>query len=355
MVVAFYISGHGLGHASRDLELIEALGRQRPDWTFVVRTAAPRWFFEARAPALDVQAIQADTGVVQIDSLRLDEAETVRRAAGFYRTFDARAGDEARWLEAIGASLVIGDIPPLAFAAASRAGLPSVAVGNFTWDWIYGSYTAFATDAPQVLPAIREAYARTTLALRLPLHGGFDAMPDVRDVPFIARKSERDPRDTRRRIGIGGDRPVVLASFGAYGAPLPYDTLAREPDFALVVAEREPPAGLKYEDLVAAADVVVSKPGYGIVSECAANGTALLYTSRGRFAEYDVFVAEMPQLVRCRFLPQDELLAGQWRDGVHAVLAQPGPPPPRVDGAGRAADAIVALAEGRAGPSTAPV
>ena len=30
-----------------------------------------------------------------------------------------------------------------------------------------------------------------------------------------------------------------------------------------------------------AADVVVTKPGYGIISECIANDTAILYTSRG--------------------------------------------------------------------------
>ena len=47
----------------------------------------------------------------------------------------------------------------------------------------------------------------------------------------------------------------------------------------------------------AAADVVVSKPGYGIVSECIVNGAALLYTSRGRFAEYDVFVEEIRALL----------------------------------------------------------
>ena len=39
--------------------------------------------------------------------------------------------------------------------------------------------------------------------------------------------------------------------------------------------------GFRYEDLVAAVDVVLTKPGYGIVSECVANDTALLYTSRG--------------------------------------------------------------------------
>ena len=41
---------------------------------------------------------------------------------GDYRTFDDRAKDEASWLRAQRVSLVVGDIPPLAFAAAARAG-----------------------------------------------------------------------------------------------------------------------------------------------------------------------------------------------------------------------------------------
>ena len=53
------------------------------------------------------------------------------------------------------------------------------------------------------------------------------------------------------------------------------------------------------EDLVRAADVVVTKPGYGIISEAIANDAALLYTSRGRFVEYDVLVKEMPRYLRC--------------------------------------------------------
>ena len=66
---------------------------------------------------------------------------------------------------------------------------------------------------------------------------------------------------------------------------------------------------LRYEDLVATAEAVVTKPGYGIVSECVANGTPLLYTSRGRFIEYDMFVTEMPRVLTCRFMPQDDLRA----------------------------------------------
>ena len=36
-----------------------------------------------------------------------------------------------------GFDLVVGDVPPLAFEAAAEAGVDSVAVANFSWDWIY--------------------------------------------------------------------------------------------------------------------------------------------------------------------------------------------------------------------------
>ena len=49
-------------------------------------------------------------------------------------------------------------------------------------------------------------------------------------------------------------------------------------------------SGFRYEDLVAAVDVVVTKPGYGIIAECIAAGTPMLYTSRGDFREYDLLV-----------------------------------------------------------------
>jgi L-arabinokinase len=346
MRIVFYISGHGFGHASRDIELIRAILTRRPDARVTVRTAAPRWLFDLNAdPGVEIQALDADTGMVQIDSLRLDEEGTAREAARFYADFDRRVTEETERLRRLRATIVLGDIPPLAFAAAARARVPSVAIGNFTWDWIYAVYPAFERLAPGVLHTIRQAYAAATLALRLPLHGGFDPMAGVtRDIPFIARQSVRDRRDVRHMLDLPGDRPVVLASFGGYGADLPVERLRQSERFTLIPPMREPPAGLGYADLVAAADVVVSKPGYGIVSECVANDTALLYTSRGRFIEYDMFVADMPRVLRCRYIPQEDLFAGRWTDAIETLLAQPRPAErPRIDGAAVAADAIIRL------------
>ena len=77
---------------------------------------------------------------------------------------------------------------------------------------------------------------------------------------------------------------------------------------------------------MAAVDVVLSKPGYGIVSECIACNTPLLYTSRGAFREYDVFVREMPAYLKCRFIDQADLFAGRWRASLESLVDQPSAP-----------------------------
>jgi len=347
--IVYYISGHGFGHTTRSVELIKTIIAAEPRARIVIKTAAPGWFFNAIAgPTITLLPFDADTGVTQTDSLHIDEQESTRRAVAFYGRFDAIADREAAFLRSSGAALVLGDIPPLAHAAAARAGVKSIAVGNFTWDWIYGGYDSFTREAAGVVDVIRKAYALATRALRLPMHGGFEPMADVTiDIPFVARRSTRDPADTRRRLGVPDDRPFVLASFAAYGLAAPYEDIARDQRLTIL----SPPAlltdGLFYQDAVAAADVVISKPGYGIVSECVANGTPLLYTSRGRFVEYDVFVTEMPRVLRCRFIPQDDLMAGRWRTHIDTLLKQPPPPErARIDGASVATAEILNLMNG---------
>lgn len=154
-------------------------------------------------------------------------------------------------------------------------------------------------------------------------------------------------------LGLPPDRPLALATFGGYGAGnLPLDRLDCVPEWNIVLttAERRPPlhvpgvlvvpeellyaSGLQYQDLVAAVDVAVTKPGYGIISDCAANDTAVLYTSRGRFPEYEVIVSALPRLVRSRFIDQEDLLQGRWREGLGALHdSAPVPAAPRTDGA----------------------
>ena len=350
--IVFYVSGHGFGHASRTIEVINAVLGRRPETRIGVRTSAPRWLFDLTVKGkIAFSTLECDTGVVQIDALTLDEADTIRRAAAFHSDLVTRAASETRVLRELGAGLIVGDIPPLAFAVGAAAGIPSIALGNFTWDWIYADYPRVRL-APSLLPAIRGAYAKGTMALRLPMSAGFETFSNIKDIPFIAQHATRTREAVCKALKIPSDKPIVLMSFGGYGlSGLDTDGLAKFKNYTVVTAANLPVgrtrkaalvierkgsfvsvneeamynAGVRYEDLVDAAEAIVTKPGYGIIAECIANDAALLYTSRGHFPEYDVLVEDMPKYLRTAFIGQEDLFAGKWETHLDKLLAQPKP------------------------------
>ena len=284
------------------------------------------WLVERTAPVgVELSPVEVDTGVIQLDSLHLDAAGSIARAEAFMSTFGARVADEAQFLRDHRALLTVSDLPPLGIAAANAAGIPAIASGNFTWDWIYEHYES----GENLAALIGAVYRNTTFALRLPMWGGFETMPDVRDIAFVARRSGRDPDDVRDALGLPRDKRIVLASFGGYGlAGLNEAALLATRGYQVLLPGMIDEnamygRGYRYEDLVHAVDVVVTKPGYGIISECIANDTALLYTSRGDFREYAVLVDAMPKYLRSAFIDHDDLFGGNWQPHLDALLAQP--------------------------------
>ena len=345
MSVVFYISGHGFGHASRSIEIINALIERRPDLRVVIRSSVAPWLVErTAAPGVTLSRAEADTGVVQLDSLTLDAEASIAQAEAFMASFEARVATEVQFLREQGAMLTISDLPALGIAAGHAAGVPAVASGNFTWDWIYAHYQG----GENVASEIGMIYRSTTFALRMPMWGGFETMPQILDIPFVARRSRRDPDEVRLALGIPVDQRVVLTSFGGYGLDgLDEDAVRAIADYHVLLPGMIDESamydrGYRYEDLVRAVDVVVTKPGYGIISECIANGTALLYTARGDFREYQVLVDAMPNYLRCAFIDHDDLFAGNWHQHLDRLLEQPEPPiRPPVNGAEVAADILL--------------
>lgn len=348
-VVVFYVSGHGFGHASRSIEIINALIGRDPDIRIIIRSSIPRWLVERTAsPGVELSPRDVDTGVVQLGSLHLDAPASIERATAFMSTFVERVRAEVEFLREQAATLTISDVPPLGIAAGRAAGIAAIATGNFTWDWIYEYYAG----GEELARHVGEIYRATTLALRMPMWGGFETMPNVQDLSFVARRSQRAPAEVRAALGIPLERPVVLPSFGGYGLEgFDLAALSAMSDYhvllpGMIDEQSMYDSGFRYEDLVGAVDVVVTKPGYGIISECLANDTALLYTSRGVFREYQLLVDAMPAFLRCEFIDHSDLFAGQWAPYLDAVLAQPPPPSqPATNGADTAADILMDLLE----------
>lgn len=357
MRLVAYVSGHGFGHASRVSEVLRALRRRAPGVAIAVRSTVPRWFFEPTlGDALTYGHSRLDVGVVQSDSLTVDIDATAAAYGAIEAQRDALIAAELAALAPLRPDVVLADIPALAFDVAAALGVPGVAMTNFSWDWIYADY---ARDHPAFAPlvaALRRSYGQATLLCRLPLHGDLAAFPRRRDVPLVARRAVRERDDVRARLQLPRDHRLVLLSFGGIGLTLEQVPALAGVSFVgtsgaavetrgcrLLGNEQLTAAAVRYEDLVGAVDAVMTKPGYGIVAECIANGTPIVYTSRGRFAEYEVLVAGIEAHLANAFIDPADLRAGRWHAALERVWSMPSPPPPAIDGAAAVAELLLSL------------
>lgn len=346
-MLAVYVSGHGFGHLTRTCEVLRVLRERAPGLPVTVVGTVPEAMVRRTVPGpVALRPVACDVGLAQRDALAIDEEGTVARCRAFDAGWEERVAAEAAFLRTAGARAVLSDIPALPFAAADRVGVPALGLGNFSWDWIYRHLAARQPALAPSADRAAAAYRTARLLLELPFAGDLSVFPAREAVGFVARRPAVGREEARRRLGLDARRAVLL-SFGGVGLPsLRREALPAEPDLAFLLPDeldpRLPALGLGYPDVVGAVDVVVTKPGYGIVTDAIAAGTRLVYTDRGDFPEYPVMVAEMPRWLACVHVPSADLRAGRYLEAVRRVLTLPVPPPPDLGGAGRAADRILA-------------
>ena len=332
----YYISGHGLGHASRSLLILRTIAETAPHICLEVVTNAPAWFLSQNLPShVSISHRNLDVGVVQSNSLEMNLKVTLERNLTLIKQSSSYVHSEAEDLKRAAVDLVITDIAALPCLAAARYGCPSVLLSNFTWDWIYTPFVDSMSDFGQVIDWHAQAYAKATLALRLPFHSPLNQPQQVFDLPLVARLSNTPAEHIRQIIGLDRKKNLGLVSFGGFGLPkielssvgfLEDWVFLVEPEIVGQATNLKPiPAGCLYQDLINAADVVITKPGYGIVAETIANQTAVLYTSRGNFREQPLLIKGLKRYSRCSEIENERFLHGDWQDALTKVLEQTQP------------------------------
>lgn len=350
--ILYYITGHGYGHAVRSSQVIRSLQQLRPDLKIHVRTTAPKWLFP---PSVIHTRQSIDVGIAQRDSLDMDLEGTLNACRALQAKTAGLVDEELAFVRDHQVRLIAGDIPPLCFEIAARASIPSVAITNFTWNAIYRAYLE---NYPEFAPFIEDMeafYGKATVALTLPYPCDMDVFPRREPIPWVARSSALTRGGARAKFKLPESATIVLLSFGGLGlSRFPLDRLNERRDFFFVAtgeAKRQdanflvlPDAQRHYEDLVRAVDVIVTKPGYGIVADVLAQKLPMLYTDRGDFAEYPFLVQALNDLATAEFIPQSELLSGNVGPYLNRLLGMtPNWPQVSLDGAAAAARRILAL------------
>ncbi len=336
--LAYYVTAHGYGHGVRSSDVIRALNELHPDLRVTIVSDLPEPFFRNRLPTESncCRRGNFDVGMVQLDSIRIDVRASLERAERLLRRRPQLIEQETRFLEDGGFGLVVADIPAIPLEAAARAGLRSIATGNFSWNWIYSAYAAEDPRWESVVQAFAEGYRKADLLLRLPFAGDMSIFRRAEDLPLLASAGHERRAQVAKLTGSPGETRWILLSFTSLDwsedaldrveklsdcsfftvLPLAW----KRKNFYTIDRQR-----LSFADLVASVDAVISKPGFGIVSECIVNRKPLIYADRKDFREYGPLLEGVRKHLKQVHIPAERLYSGDLRDALDALATAPEP------------------------------
>ncbi|MCK4806593.1 MAG: hypothetical protein KAT09_03055 [Candidatus Aegiribacteria sp.] len=333
MKILWHISSHGWGHAARQRELISTYTQAYPHSRIIIASDVPTWFWKG----LNIEEIHcgSPSPIVSETGGDIDTDKSRRDLTRFLASAGSNIEDEIRFQETVRPDMVITDIDPLPVAAAAERSVPAVGIGNFTWDWIMGE---LFPDILDDIRSISKLYRRGTY-LRLPLGPRFSPFNQTVKVPLLRSGSEGDPEKAQ---SILPERRICLVAL----RELPSGRVLKVPEEFLPVSSTPEPLAegiynispeklsdlrLTFSDIMAASDVVVSKAGYGVVSQILAMGKPCVLLKGRSFPEEPYLLEPLRDRAATRLLDRSEtdLLS----DAIISAASTTAPPPVRSNGA----------------------
>lgn len=358
--VAYFISPHGFGHAARAASVMAALQDMAPTVRFDIFTQVPDWFFEdSLAQPFAYHPVLTDIGLVQHTSLLADIPATLQRLQEFFPLNQAVVAALAHTLRAVECALVMCDIAPLGIAVAKAAGIPSVLVENFTWDWIYAAYAAENSSINFYVNYLQELFRAADYRLQTaPVC--VERRADLVTRP-VSRKPTAPPEQIRAQLGLAAEAKVVMITMG--GIPMHYaflQQLAEQREVSFVIpgaADSIQQQGnlvlmphrtsLFHPNLLYACDAVIGKVGYSTLAEVYHAGLPFGYVARQDFRESPLLAAYIEQHMHGVAITPAQFDNGSWLALLPRLLALPRLTRQEQNGAEQAAQFIYQLLYGK--------
>ncbi len=169
-MLCYYITGHGFGHAIRTVQILKALP---PDLPLILKTTAPERLFREELPGRDFRIQYSCRIRLRLPAKRQCHCAAARNVdplrSRSHSVMQSDCRRRSRFCKQRGVRCVASDVPSFPLYAAQQAGIPSVAVANFTWHDIYSEYVETADDA-KLLAGMAEEYAAASVACITPLN-----------------------------------------------------------------------------------------------------------------------------------------------------------------------------------------
>lgn len=334
--IAYFISPHGFGHAARASAVMSAVYEMDPLVHFEIFTTIPSWFFEESLESPHTyHPLMTDIGLVQETPLNADLAGTVERLNRFIPFEDSEISGLAMKIDRLNCELVICDIAPMGIAVAREAGMRSVLVENFTWDWVYQEYTKHHGRLNHHVDYLGRLFSEADYHVQTQPVCSLKPV-DLNALP-VSRRARSAGDEVRQGLGIPEGAKMVLITMG--GVPENYRSLKglKLPEDLYLVVPGGSNAFRIYDhlitlphhskffhpDLINAADAVVGKVGYSTLAEVYHGGVPFGYIKRAHFRESEILAAYIERHMNGFAIEEENFRTGDWISGVSRLLEMP--------------------------------
>lgn len=327
--IAYYISAHGFGHAARSAPVLQTLSGFSD---LYIKTEIPADYFHLVGVTHVYIRQPVDVGCVQKNFVEVDRTATLDAYRRFSGQREARLNAEVQWLEEQDIDLVVTDVPAWPLLAGRKAGIPALLLANFTWHDIYADFPEIRGQT-DLLTRLEEEYGAATLQILPQCHLDNGLVKNKEEVGLISLKG----RDIRARLEEALDtdftsRKVVFIYFGVFDASqVDWQRLESMSEYLFLTRDPlphpSPAANLHilddrflFPDLIASADVVLTKAGYSTIACALVHGKPVLSCSRDDFIEFTAMKRFLEEHRVGRIIDTATFFQGNWRADLEAVL-----------------------------------
>ena len=333
---------------------MEALTAIHPTLGFEIFTTVPRWFFEDSLRAgFRFHEVPTDIGLVQSTPLKVDLPATVKGLDRFFPLDGPGISQLAGRISRAECRLILCDIAPMGIEVARKAGIPSILMENFTWDWIYAGYVKDTGALERHIPYLNDLFLRADYHIQTrPVCNRGSA--HLTTFP-VSRKARTPRREIRRALGIGEGAKLIMMTMGGIRTDYPFlERLRAASGIRFVVPGASKRMEIRdnlillphhsdfyHPDLVRASDAVLGKVGYSTLAECYEAGVPFGYFERPGFRESPELVSFIETEMKGLCLGADDFSTGTWISRLPDLLALPRSAPNGPRGADQAARFIL--------------
>ena len=272
MKILYYITDHGLGHATRSVALIREL--EKHDIKLVIRNNDAHNFLKKSLPKIKI--ITGQTDLIPImnkeNATMINYSKTKKNIRNWIKTLPAIIDRESQIIKKEKPNLIMSDISISPILAARKNNIKSIAISNFIWNE--------TLDMPlKDQNILKDGYSQADLIMKLPFGSPIN-LQNKKNFGLLVRKLTERKSLIRKNMGIKKNEKLVTISLGGMSN---YSFTTANNVKILDISNYKNSNKLKKinfiegQNIINASDLVITKCGYGFVSECLAYGTKFRY------------------------------------------------------------------------------